>query len=120
MSGDNIGKPGRELPSKGDGERGPSYADVRYLLQELEREYQVRTQWIIDPANSTERWRGPLMWVRLRAYKPGSHGHGDAWSSGSFGGNAGSSTMPAAMVHACVDMAEELDRLLKAASEASA
>jgi len=115
-----IGSVGRDMQSKGEGERGPSYADVRYLLQEIEKDYGIRTQWLIDPANSTERWRGPLMWVRLRAYRPGSHSHGDVWASGSFGGNGGSSTMPAAMVHACVDMAELLEEKAAKESQGSA
>lgn len=99
--------------SSGDGVSGPSYSDVRYLLQDLEAEYAVRTQWLIDPAHATDRWKGPVFHVRLRAYKPGSKGHGDEWASASMGGSAGSATMPGAMVSCCVDMADQLQMRLE-------
>lgn len=103
----------RALNSTGDGQSGPSYADVRYLCTEMEQEYQVRLQWLIDPSNATERWNGPQMWIRLRAYRAGSHGHGDEWAGAALGGNSGSATMPGAMVAACVAMADQLQMRLE-------
>ena len=100
-----------QLASTGEGVSGPSYFDVRELLVELEQEFGLRTQFIIDPENVTERWKFKRMWVRLRVYKGGSHGHGDKWYGHALGGNSDAQTMPACMLAVVLTAWDELEQL---------
>lgn len=100
-----------QLASTGEGVSGPSYFDVRELLTELEQEFGLRTQWMIDPAHATDRWKAKQMWIRLRCYKPGSKGHFDHWSGVGLGGNGDATTMPAAMLAALLAAWDELEEL---------
>lgn len=111
MSGTRRHQARLQLASTGEGVSGPSYFDVRELLVELEREFGVRTQFLIDPENVTERWKFKRMWVRLRIYKPGSHGHGDMWQGHALGGNSDAQTMPACMLAVVLTAWDDLERI---------
>jgi len=117
MPGTRRHKATLQLASTGEGVSGPSYFDVRELLLELEREFGIRVQFIIDPANATERWQSKQMWIRLRCYKPGSKGHGDVWYGVGLGGHSDATTMPAAMLAGVLEAWDGLEQLRAAAHD---
>lgn len=102
------GEIGRQLASRGDGTPGPSYADVRWLADVVEREHDVHLTFQVCPAEVHKRWSYGQFWVRCDAYRrldpQGRHVYGGA----AWGGNSGARTMPGAMVSALLNAEERL------------
>lgn len=90
---------------------GPSWYECAVLLDELERDYGCRIHFIVDPANSSRRWRDPAIWVRARAYHFAVEGISDQWGANQFKGNNGARTMAGAWYGALLSLHEVLTQM---------
>lgn len=94
------------VPSGDDGERGPTWADVRWMARDLEQTHACTVSFRFGPMHLSERWTNNGIWVRARAYAFRDDAGADIWQGAQMGGNAGSRTMPGACVHALVELSE--------------
>lgn len=112
MGNDTIAREG-EPNEKGQGDwqdtsRGPSWKDVRYLYDELERNFDVELHVRVCAPEGPRRWAHGACRVLAVALRIREGEKDSIMGCSLFGGVSGARTMPAAWVMALYDLEERM------------